>query len=82
LNKLKLLLSRTNPRWRLSVKPPDEQRRSVPKNSRAFFGMSKETIDSGQLICGSLGLKLPTAELVAAPLRIVVARESPHFLPP
>jgi hypothetical protein len=44
--------------------------------------MSKETIDSGQLICGSLGLKLPTAELVAAPLRIVVARESPHFLPP
>ena len=46
------------------------------------FGMSKETIDGGQLICGSPGLKLPTAELVAAPLRIVGAREPPHFLPP
>jgi len=46
------------------------------------FGMSKETIGGGQLICGSPGLKLPTAELVAAPLRIVSAREPPHFLPP
>src|SRR5260370_9672771 len=64
------------------AKPPDEQRRSVQKNSRAFFGMSKETIDSGQLICGSPGLKPPTAELVAAPLRIVGAPESPHFPPP
>jgi hypothetical protein len=45
------------------------------------FGMSKETIGGGQLICGSPGLKLPTAELVAAPLRIVGAREPPHFLP-
>src|SRR5260370_13705124 len=62
--------------------PPADERRSVQKNSRAFFGMSKETIDSGQLICGSPGLKLPTAELVAAPLRIVGARESPHFPPP
>jgi hypothetical protein len=34
------------------------------------FGMSKETIDGGQLIFGSTGLKLPTAEPVAAPLRI------------
>jgi hypothetical protein len=32
-------------------------------------GMSKETIGGGQLICGSPGLKLPTAELVAAPDR-------------
>src|SRR6266852_5324789 len=46
------------------------------------FGMSKKTIGGGQLICGSPGLKLPTAELVAAPLRIVGAREPPHFLPP
>jgi hypothetical protein len=46
------------------------------------FGMSKETIGGGQLICGSPGLKLPTAELVAAPLRIVGAHEPPHFLPP
>ena len=46
------------------------------------FGMSKETIEGGQLICGSPGLKLPTAELVAAPLRIVGAREPPHFLLP
>src|SRR6266403_2300483 len=43
------------------------------------FGMSKETIDGGQLICGSPGLKLPTAELVAAPLRIVGARERRIF---
>ena len=38
------------------------------------FGMSKETIDGDQLICGSRGLKLLTAEPVAAPFRIVGAR--------
>jgi hypothetical protein len=31
------------------------------------FGMSKNAIGGGQLICGSPGLRLPTFELVAAP---------------
>jgi hypothetical protein len=46
------------------------------------FDMSKKQSVAASLICGWPGLKLSTAELVAAPLRIVGAREPPHFLPP
>jgi len=45
------------------------------------FGMSKNAIGGGQLICGSPGLRLPTFELVAAPFRVVGARAA-YFLPP
>src|SRR5947208_10087459 len=46
------------------------------------FGMSKNAIGGGQLICGSPGLRLPTFELVAAPRSGSWARAPPHFLPP
>jgi hypothetical protein len=46
------------------------------------FRHVKRTINGGQLICGSPGLKPPTAEPVAAPLWIVGARQPPRFLPP
>jgi hypothetical protein len=46
------------------------------------FGMSKETIDGGRPICGATCLKPPTAEPVAAPLRIAARARVDHFLPP
>jgi hypothetical protein len=43
------------------------------------FGMSKETIGGGQLICGSPGSQAANRRTGSRPLRILGAREPPIF---